>query len=180
MKVFAVLIMMVILSACNSSNAHDYGKPASNFDLETGRSVREGDWRIFKTDRYGYDCLIVSSYKDSGMEDSLTFYIFDTDSQAKEVFGGLQDSMHSISESDDHHIIGYDDGVCDAEIKSLRYIEGNVIIYAELAVYDCWDDGTGNLAEPFIDDDIADYVYQEHEYLAEYANDQIMELIESM
>ena len=89
--------------------------------------------------------------------------------------------MYSISESDDQHIVGFEKDVCDAQIKSMMYIEGNVIIYAGLGCYGAWSDGTDdNVPASTENTEMADYIYNEHEYLAEYANEQITALIDEM
>lgn len=179
MKSLVMIIMAVVLSACTAVSGNDYGRPVSSLELEMGRSLHDDDWRVYKNENFGPDCLLLSSRNDSDMKDRLMFYIFDDDSKAAEAFANMPGSMYNISVDEDDHIIGYDEGVCDASIQSLRYVEGNVIIYAELACYSGWSEGSDDYSPPVVDDEIADYVYANHEYLAEYANEQITAIIES-
>ena len=181
MKIIAIVIMIIVLGACNEPGGSDYGKPVSGFDLEMGQSVRIDDWRVYKNRNFGLDCLLLSSRSDSDIKEGISFYIFDNDEQAGEAFDNLPDHLHSISESDDLHIVGYENDVCDAEIKSMMYIEGNVIIYAELGCYGMWSDGSDDSISANTENtELADYIYDKHEYLAEYANEQITALIEEM
>ena len=146
-----------------------------------GQSVRIDDWRVYKNRNFGPDCLLLSSRSDSDVKEGISFYIFDNDEQAGEAFDNLPDHLHSISESDDLHIVGYENDVCDAEIKSMMYIEGNVIIYAELGCYGMWSDGSDDsISSNTENTELADYIHDKHEYLAEYANEQITALIEEM
>lgn len=181
MKFIIMVIMMVVLGACNDSGGKDYGNPVSGFDLEVGQSVHNDDWRVYKNRNFGPDCLLLSARGDSDIKEGISFYIFDNDAQAREAFGELPEHLYSISESDDQHIVGFENDVCDAEIKIMMYIEGNVIICAELGCYGTWSDGTDdNVPASTENTELADYIYNKHEYLAEYANEQITALIDEM
>ncbi len=142
MKFIIIVIMMVVLGACKDSGGKDYGNPVSGFDLEVGQSVHNDDWRVYKNRNFGPDCLLLSARGDSDIKEGISFYIFDNDAQAREAFDELPEHLYSISESDDQHIVGFEKDVCDAQIKSMMYIEGNVIIYAGLGCYGAWSDGT--------------------------------------
>lgn len=75
----------------------------------------------------------------------------------------MPETMYSLSVNEEDRVVGFDGGVCDAEIESLRFLDGNVIIYAELGVYGAWGDISQEYAHPVRDDALMEYVLANHE-----------------
>lgn len=177
--IFALMIIMLFNSGTVSVSK--YNNPVSRYDLEIGYWERDnaGKWSVRKDDYLGPEFLYLYSHAKEEKRDQVAYYIFDNDALAKKAFRYMPENMYGISANEEDYIVGYDEGVCDAEIESLRYLDGNVIIYAQLGVYSAWGCDTDDYAPPMRDNEIKDYVLKNHEYLRDYANQTIQRIIDS-
>jgi len=179
MKGLVFILLFLMMFSGNESNDVKYYKPVSQYNLETGKWERDstGKWNIYKNDRLGPTYLQLRTYAKDELKDRLSFYVFDNDAEARQAFHNMADTMYSISVNEEDRIVGYDGGVCDAEIESLRFLDGNVIMYAQLGVYSAWAVNASDYAPPKTDDEIMGYVLEHHEYLRDYANQKIQWII---
>ena len=176
--IFAMMFLALYnLGAISESK---YNDPVSRYDMEVGMTDKDstGKWRIYKNDWLGPEYLQLRTYQKDEKRDQVSYYIFDNDALAKEAFRNMPETMYGISVNEEDYLVGYDGGVCDAEIESLRYLDGNVIIYAELGVYSAWSCDSPDYAPPLVDTEIMDYVLENHEYLRDYANQTIQQILD--
>ena len=120
---------------------------ASDYHLriDDGKNVMKR-WWIEKNKDDGIESLeIRNPGKKTEEIDYLTVYVYDSDKDAKAVYDNLYEEYikydYGWREYDNYFVSGIP-GVCDAEIFTMFYLEGNVIITADIEIISCW-------AEPF-------------------------------
>ena len=180
MKGLTLVLMILMLCQGSIFNGSQYNHPVSSYDLEIGKWEYDSthEWTIRKTDYLGPVCLQIYTRANEKMEDRVYFYVFDNDELARQAFQDMPNHMYCISENEEDHILGCDEGVCDAEIESLRFLDGNVIIYAQIASYGCWGLVTDDFVPPTRDEELLEYVKEHHEYLRDYANQTLKRIID--
>ena len=178
--IFAMMFFALYNFDFGAISESKYNNPVSRYDMEVGMMDKDstGKWRIYKNDWYGPEYLQLRTHDDDEKRDQVTYYIFDNDAIAQKAFENMPGNMYGISVNEENYVVGYDEGVCDAEIESLRYLDGNVIIYAELGVYGTWGCDTDDYVPPVRDTEIMDYILKNHEYLRDYANQTIQWILE--
>ena len=91
----------------------------------------------------GIESVNVMSTKSSIDErfDYMDFYIFESKADARRAFKKTTSWFSDIEEEDDDHRLGWEAGVCDAEVESYEYLTGNMIILVDMQVVSSWDEG---------------------------------------
>ena len=117
----------------------------SDYDLEIHESVKVMDkWRITKDDFRGPVRLNVycsSSYRSNAPRDHVTYYVYDSVLDAIKAYRSTKDRFEGYTgfeEIGDTWFIGWEPDVCDASIKQVVCIEGNVILTAEVEFISEW------------------------------------------
>lgn len=88
----------------------------------------------------GVESVNVMSTKSSIDErfDYMDFYIFESKADALRAFKKTTSWFSDIEEEDDDHRLGWQAGVCDAEVESYEYLTGNMIILVDTQVVSSW------------------------------------------
>lgn len=117
-------------------------KYASKYDLPIGGDgYTEGrKWHVYKRDAHGVIYLYVYS---SGVKetetDYMNFEIFDSSKDAKKNYEKKYKQYRESIIDEGKNWFRYDvPGVCDAFIEDMVYLEGNVIISADVSITSAW------------------------------------------
>jgi hypothetical protein len=128
-----------------------YGAPIVYFrsDLEriTGVRMQEKDVRFGRYKCKEYRIRHWDKDHIPTDYDHLTFYIFGREKQAKKTLSELKkSSFREVTDEGDNFVRGWLDGVVDADIERYYYINGNLMVVADVTVVD-------EMARPVDDDE---------------------------
>ena len=189
-KSFIILIVMAgLLTSCVSSNGryvkafNDGKKYATNYKPENGRRSRVGIWDVCKAEGEEKQVVEIYNYRhDERKEprDYLSYRVFDTPADAAEEF----DRYYEICKKENSHywdeglnwFVSQEPGVCDAINIWMKYIEGNVIITAELDSWSTWSDenNSGPVETKFDKKTLKEYVIENAPELKKYVLKDIL------
>ena len=134
--------------------------------------MERGHWTIRKRqDNFKGTYLYIDTSEHNGGISEYSYEVYDTEEQARAAYDEWYKETLSdqyIDSDGKNWFKGPMPYVCDAPINAMFYVEGNVIIIAELSWYSEWGDGKG-----------ADYSYRE-KYLMEHApeiKDAVLDLV---
>lgn len=120
----------------------DTHKYASEYDLEVGKRKHSvlGVWTIRKAEHDGVICLDVYHPGTKDHErDYMDYLVFDSASDARKDFDKFHDKLEDyIQEEGDNWFTAWMPDVCDATIKSMFYLEDNMIISTDIEIYSEW------------------------------------------
>ena len=126
-------------------------KYVTDYDLELNDSKKDpsGEWNIWKRDD-GDSGFLQIRHLSNNVEprDYLLFWVFDSDEEAKEHYDYYYERSKAFSptwEEGDNWFVSQEPDVCDAGIIWMLYLNGNVVIHAEL---DYWSEWGANWDEP--------------------------------
>ena len=172
LAVIGVTLAMVFGGLCSCT------RYATDYDLETNDSVYGvyEKWNVRKRDMNGQVYLDVwnsSSYKTS--EEQCWFRVYDSALEATKAYNAMKEKyedFRGLTEEGMNWFIGDEPDVCDATIEAMVYLQGNMIIIAELNLY-----GEGN----WIEDENGEYVLVEggsidNSYLKDYVLENASEM----
>lgn len=159
-----VLLSGCILTSCSSGGSRRSGDSsvfpglisgfsgmfsrnyASDYDLEVGEQKRDDQdrWSIWKRSEHGRVFLQImnTGYRTREEDiDHLLFRVYDSEAEASAVYEDLFSYYTEYDpsyESGDSWFESWEPDVCDASVRQLVYLQGNVIIFADLSVCSCW------------------------------------------
>ena len=114
----------------------------ADYDLEVGdRTTVMNKWSVYKSDWDGVlrlNIYCTSSYQTNDCRDHVSFIVFDNAGIAEQQFDKLYGEFKNYSgveDQGDNWFLGWEPGVCDASIKQIVLLEGNVLITAEVEIY---------------------------------------------
>ena len=114
---------------------NDFGAPVvyyrSDLERDVGVRLEEKESKLA-----GISCKEYRNTKSDPTDfDSMTFYIFKDGKTASKAFAKVKESFFSkITDEGANHVQGWLSGVCDADVESYYYINGNLIIEADITV----------------------------------------------
>ena len=145
------------------------------------------DWSIWKRQENGVIFLQISNSGKTGREteiEYLLFWVYDSEEDAKKAYEGYYNESKEFDkgrfwEEGTNWFISEEPGVMDASIVWMNYIEGNVIISADLGTTSSWskakDPDTPSDSDRFNRATLKDYVLENHSDIRSYVIDVIME-----
>ncbi|MBO7449667.1 MAG: hypothetical protein J6U54_04790, partial [Clostridiales bacterium] len=119
-------------------------KYATDCKVDDSKHVKvlNDTYDIWKRDENGTAILqITYRGEEKDPRDYLLFWVFDSSAEAKEKYESLYDrskNYQGISEEGDNWFISQEPDVCDVGIIWMNYLDGNVIISAELDMWSEW------------------------------------------
>ena len=141
------------------------------FEINEINYIERGGWTITKRQFNTKGTFLeISTNKQNGGISEYSYEVYDTEEQARaayEEWYRATKSEHYVSEEGSNWFKGEMPYVSDATIHAMFYVEGNVVIIAELSCYSEWN---GNSH---------DYSYRE-KYLVEHApeiKDAVLDLV---
>ncbi len=144
-----MLLTLISVTACGEKK--DTKKYATDYNLEVKETTTVMDcWDIWKREDDGVIMLQIDC-KNSGRKeprDYLLYWVFDTPEQAKNKYEEFYNRSKAYDkgnkwEEGDKWFVSEEPDVCDAYITWMNYLEGNVIISAELDVSSAWSENDG-------------------------------------
>ena len=134
-NLFIVLVSLMI-SGCAIQSGNIY-TPEDIVETCGFKNERSRDFNMV-----GIESVNVMSTKSSidRRFDYMDFYIFKSKADAKRAFKKTTSWFSEIEEEDDDHRLGWEAGVCDAEVELYEYLAGNMIIRVEMQVVSTWDE----------------------------------------
>ena len=158
--VIGVTLAMVFGGLCSCT------RYATDYDLETN-DAEYGVYEVY------LDVWNSSSYKTS--EEQCWFRVYDSALEAMKAYNAMKEKYEDfcgLTEEGMNWFIGDEPDVCDATIEAMVYLQGNMIIIAELNLY-----GEGN----WMEDENGEYVLVaggsiDNSYLKDYVLENASEM----
>ena len=189
-KSFIILTVLAgLLTSCVSSNGryvkafNDGKKYATNYMPEKDSGSRVGIWDVRKAEAKEKAVVEIYNFRHDERKEPreyLSYEVFDTPADAAEEF----DRDYEVCKKENSHywdeglnwFVSQEPGVCDAIVIWMKYIEGNVIITAELDSWSTWsDDYTGEPRETRFDTKtLKEYVIENAPELRRYVLKDIL------
>ena len=129
-----IVLMSLMISGCSTQQGNIY-TPEDIVETCGFKNERSRDFKMA-----GVESVNVMSTKSSIDErfDYMDFYIFESKADALRAFKKTTSWFSDIEEEDDDHRLGWQAGVCDAEVESYEYLTGNMIILVDTQVVSSW------------------------------------------
>ena len=129
-----IVLMSLMISGCATQQGNLY-TPEDIVETCGFKNERSRDFKMA-----GVESVNVMSTKSSIDErfDYMDFYIFESKADALRAFKKTTSWFSDIEEEDDDHRLGWQAGVCDAEVESYEYLTGNMIILVDTQVVSSW------------------------------------------
>ena len=128
----------------DDERGREYIKYASDCEVDDRGHVKvlNDTYDIWKREEDGtYMLLITYRGEKNEPRDYLRYWVFDDSTDAKEKYQAMYDrseDYQGISEEGDNWFVSQEPDVCDAGIIWMNYLDGNVIISADLDMWSEW------------------------------------------
>lgn len=159
-------------------------------DVTTTAGKVSEDWSVWERDEKGVEFLQISNSGRHGRQtpmDYLLFRVYNTERDAKNAYKALYKEFKKFDkgrcwEEGENWFISDEPGVCDASITSMLYLEGNVIIWAELDIRGCGETApketqttSATTIRPVFDrSTLKDYILNNVPEIISFINDDIL------
>ena len=167
------------------------GTPDGTTDgtIEAGKDS-EG-WNIWERNEKGVEFLQISNSGIHGRHtamDYLLFRVYNSEKDAKKAYEDLYREFKKFDkgrtwDEGENWFISEEPGVCDASITSMLYLEGNVIIWAEIDIRGCGEtcetfetqETTETTVKVFDRSTLKDYILNNVPEIIRFVNEVILE-----
>ena len=155
---------------------------------ESSQENKLEDWSIWERDNKGVKYLQIQNSGFHGRQtemDYLLFWVYDSEAEAKKAYKNFYKESKEYDcgnwQEGDNWFISDEPGVCDASIVWMNYLEGNIIISAELSIRGCMtvpEDYTTETTEPtapvFDRSTLKDYILNNVPEIVRFVNEDLL------
>ena len=139
------------------------------------------DWSVWERDNKGVKFLQIQN---SGFHvrqtemDYLLFWVYDSEAEAKKAYKNFYKESKEYDRGNwqegDNWFISDEPGVCDASIVWMNYLEGNIIISAQLEIRGCMTETTEPTAPVFDRSTLKDYILNNVPEIVRFVNEDLL------
>lgn len=197
--ILAVAMALGTLTACSQSKKKTkkrakptptpvvttVGTDETTEGTESSQENNLEDWSVWERDNKGVKFLQIQNSGFHGRQtemDYLLFWVYDSEAEAKKAYKNFYKEYDCGNwQEGDNWFISDEPGVCDASIVWMNYLEGNIIISAELSIRGCMtvpEDYTTETTEPtapvFDRSTLKDYILNNVPEIVRFVNEDLL------